>query len=630
MEAVINLLQKSNYISVFTSEPHFSEYFVKSVNSGTKIGIVSSTKNSAQLIFDQCTGNEFKNGSRGSGGKYENVENIGSLEDAFLHFAAGNKFNSDVLLINNCSYQRDIQLQLALLLKIWFVRFMEGELPRLIFIYRSEPNIFSGSGQSVQNQFTIQIENQRDTFDTYFDKDFSAGVVMDKDLLIEKVHTINHDNRVRKVIIVPSSDYTTSEDREQMAQENIFFVTEDEAVNMNFSPALNPNLHTLLDYVEDLQRLKRYEDLELVQNGDGKIIFIDTCMRNLTYSSLGGGIRFIDGIVGANYLQLINSVLKAHVNSSLYRLIDITSYNELEVVTKPCLTAYKNIIEYYKLPFSLTDHTELKVKFEPSLSYKPYVGKLATSLIQHSKDMHISREKQPIVSSVNGSGGVNGSVKKGKAKNKITDTKEINSEAKDKARNEEVHSVGMHSFVLALAAMVDSLNHNFVEYPSFEDENINKADFFVRHFMQYEGKDSLEIFAKLWNKIAWKETAEISEFETFVIDNFLNYSMIMEFYNIYNTLCALHDTTVNEAISEDEIREIRQILSTLLHDNKMTIVEDTLFSFICVTQDLNQSNSDEGKKYTIVKNLLFDDLKIGDTIYPLTREKDVIHTFIRS
>src|SRR5690606_16650798 len=121
---------------------------------------------------------------------------------------------------------------------------------------------------------------------------------------------------------------------------------------------------------------------------------------------------------------------------------------------------------------------------------------------------------------------------------------------------------------------IDTMDHGCVEYPLSTNEN-EKTRFFMEHFVKYVGKDSLEIFINLWNDSILYETPL-----DFIEENFINYTMYMEFYNVLLSLQRhLNDpsnkssNSMTTKINPKTVSAIRAKLFNMLEDKKLTITD---------------------------------------------------------
>lgn len=575
------MLEASNYLSIFSSVPNISALIVEHFKQ-KRVGIVSSTRQSATYICDKIPS--------------ERVLNLGNFEDAFRflleHSNYANKVNihkdedgigvegvdddnmgvedskdtenmstekCDLIILNNCSYNPETNLHLSLFIKLYSILDQESR-PKLIFIYR---NLEEAPIEPSDIVFVEPIRNYMQFFNT----EFNADEVIDTKMLVNKVHEMHSfypDDEI--ILIVPTNEFgkeVYSTYSEVYGETPLMqCLTEDIALNTQFDNITENNIPN------STMRKK---------------IFIDTCLRNLVYSSVGGGIRFIDSIVGSDYLTSINAIVR-HTNGILYRLIDAETYNSLRVQVTPFVTMYQNLINHYNLPFKLaTSHDILERK---DIDFKPYLGNLGTQLLQSSTHMFQQNHES----------------KKSSTQN-----------SQNPAQNTIEYQI--------VSALIDTMDHGCVEYPVSTNEN-EKTRFFMEHFVKYVGKDSLEIFINLWNDSILYETPL-----DFIEENFINYTMYMEFYNVLLSLqrplnngSNKSSNTLTTKISPKTVSAIRDKLLSMLEDKKLTITD---ISQLYVYEATDAS----GEVFTVVKNLLFRDLKEGSTIYPISRNENIIKTF---
>lgn len=527
-----DLLNTTDYVSIFTSEPHIANQIVEQFFN-QKFGIVSSTKESSAHIYHSIEDTV-----------QQNVINIGTFEDAYRYLLEQDdlKESCDILLFNNCSYNPETSLHLSLFIKLW------STIPcqqKLIFVYR---NMDDTPEDVVLNNNVLVIPSKRQNFVQYFTPNFNPADIMNKELLLQKINELKGYMPDREfVLIVPTTDY----------DQNYFGVqclTEDIALNTDFSERVDSN------------------DKE-----SKKLVFIDTCLRNITYASVGGGIRFIDSLVGSDYLTSINSLLYQNVDSLLYRLIDQETFDSLRIRVAPFLTMYQNLTLHYNLPFKIKSNQD--VLDSTNIAFTPYLGNIGTSLIN---DASIKTHDDTPVKT-----------------NKTTKT----------AANSKNNKADDTTTVKTLAALIDTLDHSCVEYPS--SDVAENAVFFTKHFLKYIGNDSLEVFASIFN-----DSILYRQIDEFIDENHINFTMYMEFYNVVGSLHS--DTT--KTIGPKVILLVKTKLYKLLDHLKLTITNDTLYAY--------EATDAEGSTFIVLKNPLINDISINTTIYPLSKNENVIKTFI--
>lgn len=435
-------------------------------------------------------------------------------------------------ILHGCSYQPEINFQLSLFMNLWHLKFETGEVPRLIMI-------FHDIHISSEKPWVMKFINYNDTI-CYFDREFQG--IYEKEILEDKILEVGNaylsdvvSKHEEVLVIIPSENFLKVNDLRYIC------LTED--MVFPYVSGRQPNLK----------------------------VIIDLCMRKIIYSSLGGGIRFIDDIVGQNYLTEVDAISRTF-NVPIYRFTGLETFNTLKVKSKPFLTNYARMIVENNLPidrfFSQNQPIIFKEIEDNPLEndYREFLGPLATHFLKVWKE------------------------EKGELK----------------------HTA------LIFAAMIDCLNHNILEY----HENKEDVPFFEKYFLKFRSRDSLEVFSKVWNEFAYldikgKEDKERDAFIDWLQESRFNYSSLMEFYNTYTSLCKFYLNSYSKVlITNHDITMAR----TFLRKIKQPLDYSENYTYTIEYKSLKG----ESKKF--FKNLLIDN--VISPIIPILEDHDSVYTFV--
>lgn len=454
-----------------------------------------------------------------------------SFQQAFEQLAS-NQMEEEVLIIPE-GYRNPItQSHLYMFMTLWKHKINQMKVPRLLFVIRN-----AKVHSSKEHVYYFPPRKITCSFDKHFDATY------DKEVLSRKVRECGDFYKKNKLVIVPEKNFLATED----FSPQFLFMTEEEA---------------LYDHAEKLKRM----DISVV---------IDLCMRKITYASLGGGIRYVNDVVGSDFLDEVESVPRT-LGCPLYRLIDQENYNTYHVV----------ITHHYLLPFALS-------LMENDIPFR--------SIFEKPEPIFYDLEIYPI----------------SERYRKIVGPLAFHFLDEWEKREGENHPVSV-----LFAAMLDCLDHSILEY---EDEQEN-AEFFEEHFLPFRCKDSLGVFTNVWNEfVSSTRNGEEENFSSWLDGQLLYYSKFMEFYNTYTSL--LKYITGKEdlppfTVSPEDLRKGRRLLKEILPSASK--VEENIVSNI--SQGLTIEYDYQGERVRLFKNLLFD--PPSSSITPVVQNDGIVKTFI--
>lgn len=514
----------------------------------------------------------------------ERVYAYGSFEQGFRMFLEGN-IKCSVLFFTDCSYSVESKKHLFMFVRAYQIQMLIGEkLPRLVFLFKN-----ANHKSDKEHVLYFAPETQLTVFfQPKFDGPEDRNTMLNKISQIGKSYLSKEEEKI--CVIVPYSGYFQNSEvleRDILSNKQYAFLTEEEAY------LLAENEH---DVIPSSGRFGNF------------VAIIDTCMRRIAFSSLGGGIRFMDGIVGSNYLEDIESIPRTFQEQfgktlPIYRMIDMKTYKNLRVYAKPYVTQYAKLFKSQEIPFS-------EIIPNPEPIYYDVEKFVSLASIQSENEKPWDRTQEIV----------------GPLANAFIDKwKEM---------------FGMEMTPLLFAAAFDCLNFDFLEYendfetPEFDRQDCFKLQFFKEHFESFRGIDSVEVFSNVWNTYV----EENSEFSDWIFEHYLQFDRMMEFFNTFTSLVNSHmknSMGKKVKITRESINRCRKILALLRENEACKISEERVSVYSLSYKSLEKSEQNngllgaEGKEIKIVKTLLFKPIDPDKTVFPILYDQNgYVHSFI--
>lgn len=434
---------------------------------------------------------------------------------------ASDSFDSDVLILPDAYRNPETRFHTSMLMNLWKYKYNKGKVPRLVFMVRTNAYISD-------KEHVLHFLAQR-TPKIIYDKHFDGALDMED--MKKKVLEYGDAYKGKLLVITPEPSFIEFPEKFDVRTEDEFFFDEE---------------------------TKEYDAI------------IDLCLRKITYASIGGGLRYINDIVGKDYLRDIEGAAITY-DKPLYRLIDQETFDTFNVViNRHYVVPYVRILKEHQIDFTAVLPKPDGVFFDAetfpfSARYKEVIGPLSFHFLDKWRDRH----------------------------------------------GDSLSSV-------LFASMIDCLDHSILEY----DENEEDLVYFQNHFLPFKGKDTLEVFMNLWNEFTQSQL----DFHAWIDAASLNYSKMTEFYNVAKSLAKYLGVEMTLAkIKQEDLKRARAILTDFLEhavflEEHMSSIDYTLGSPISVTGR---------ERATLYKNLLFENPGMN-TIYPIYTQNSRIKNFVRA
>lgn len=508
----------------------------------SEYGIVSNTNESALLYKEQINN---KN----------QVKFCGTYYEAFL-LLLNNELKADVLLFPSSSMNPENQAESHFFLHLWNHKVHNESAPRLLFLYRN-PSV----GDKIGGNMVLKYPSSAKVL-TYYDEDFTQEYL--KDELREKIEKIGALYPHSILTIVPSNAYK-KQLSSLLTDPRYEFYTEDVARALSFSSP-SPSPSTAKEEGKEGYGKNKYSAV------------IDLCMRKVSYTSVGGGIRTLDEIVGDDYTSDVDSIVKSIMLKQkeivpLYRFINHEAHCKLRMGMLPYVNHYLFQLQKNGIPYNETNSFfPMITKTEGKEEYNSIVGPFSNAVLSSS----------------------------------------LTSLHKDKDKGKE----GITSLLIVLA-LIDSLDLFILDYGRQEQD----VNMFKEYFSEFKGNDALDFFINVWNAyVSYYKKDGGQSFSGWASANRFNYTKMVEFYNTLYSLS--HHLTGKgiqvEGISSEEKEKIKNIFYTLLKDKELTFVEQRSYASIY------KNDLDEEFK-------VFNLLQINSshpTIYPLAQDGRTVCSFM--
>lgn len=504
-----------------------------------KYGLVVPTKESANLYKENV-----------NAAYRDNVSFVGTYYEAFTLFINDELNHVDILIFPASSMNPENQAETHFFFHLWNYKARQGSAPRLILIYRDNQ-----VGEKIKGDMVLNLPSQVKIL-TYYDEDFTQEYL--KDELKSKIEKIGALYPYKILIVVPSNAY-----KNQLS--SLLSSSSSSSSSNNKNSNTTDNKYEF--YTEDIANA-------LILSKDRPYsAVIDLCMRKVSYSSVGGGIRTIDEIVGDDFTSDVDAIVKSISMEQrelipLYRFINKDTHRKLRLAILPYVNHYLFQFQKNGIPY------EEKNPFFPMIKEEEYLTVVGPFGNAYLSSFPLSTD--------------------GKGE-------------EDEISPEE----------LIVLAMLDSLDLYILDYGKQEQD----LKMFQEYFSEFKGEDALDFFVHVWNGyVSYYEKDGKESFSTWVTANKLNYTKMVEFYNtLYSLFFHFTGKGIQViSIGNEEKERIKNKIRNLLTDKSLAFVEKRNFASIY------KNDLDEEYK---VGNLLQIDAS-HPSIFPINQEGNTIYSFI--